>query len=114
MLRLALAIDQQVVHRAAVGIEHHPVEDLPRGHRADVVGEDMVDEGFGIRAAHEHLAHVRDVEDAGGLTDGVVLVDDAAVLDRHVITGKRAHLGMELDVEIMQTSHFQEIIHKVS
>jgi hypothetical protein len=54
---------------------------------------------------------VRDVEDAGGVADGVVLVDDAAVLDGHVITGKRAHLGMELNVEIMQTSHFQEIIH---
>ena len=39
--------------------------------------------GAGLRSVHEQLAHVRQVEQAAPLADRAMLVEDAAVLDRH-------------------------------
>ena len=67
---------QQVVHGAAVGVEHHAVVDLVQGCAGDIVGEDVVYISLGIGPAHPHLAHVADVEHSAVLSYGLMLVDD--------------------------------------
>ena len=69
-------VDKQVVDHAAVGIEHHSVENLSCWKGCDIVGEDVVDKPFGIVAGDEDLAHVRHVEHAHTLAHGIVLVND--------------------------------------
>ena len=75
-LLVAHLVDQQIIHGAAVGIEHHAVENLVEGGARHVVGEDVVHVSLGVAAAHHHLAHVRHVEHAAVPAHGLVLVDD--------------------------------------
>ena len=111
MVRLKLAVDEQVVHDASVGIKHHPVEDFAGSESADLIGEDMVDEALGVRAADEDLAHVGDVEHADLLPDGEMLGDDAGILDRHHEARKGTHLGAEGHVAVVQTGFEQGFFH---
>ena len=55
---LAHLIDEQVVHRTAILVAHHAIENLSRLHATHVVGEDMIDVSLGIRTLYSHLAHV--------------------------------------------------------
>ena len=112
ILLLAAAVNQQVVDRAAVLVEHHAVEDGAVGEGADIVGEDMVHKLLSLRAGDEHLAHVAHVEDAGPVAHRVVLLDDSGILDGHVKTGKRAHLGALCHVVAVQACCL--VIHCVS
>ena len=47
------------------------------GELADVVGDQALHGLGGARPAEPDLAHVRDVEEAGGRAHGLVLVEDA-------------------------------------
>ena len=80
---LAHLIDEEVVHGAAVGIEHHAVVYLSDGCSADVVREDVLDVAFGIGARDAHFAHVTHVEYTAMLPYGIVLVGDVCVLNGH-------------------------------
>ena len=102
-----LAIDEEVVHHAAVGIAHHPVQDLAGLEAADFVGEDPVDELLGLGAFDEDLAHMRDVEHADLLPDGVVLHGDGIVLDGHHEARKGAHLGLQRHVPVVQAGFLE-------
>ena len=51
----------------------------------------MIDKTLGLRPGDAHFAHVRHVEHTHGITHGVMLLDDASILDGHVETAKRAH-----------------------
>ena len=59
---VAHLIDEKVIDRATVGIEHHAVENLACGHVADVVGENVVDILFCLMSSHCHFAHVTDIK----------------------------------------------------
>ena len=50
---------------------------------ADVVRENRIQKFRRARTADGDFAHVRNVEDAGGVADGEVFVGDAGVLHRH-------------------------------
>ena len=82
-------IDQQVVHYTAIFVAHHAIENLSGIHLGDVVRKDMVDVTLGIGTTYQDLAHVTDVKDATSLTYGLMLVDDARILDGHVETSER-------------------------
>ena len=106
-------VDEEIVDDAAVGMEHHAVDDFSVGQPADIVGEDMVDKAFGVRPADGNLAHVRDIEDSAAGAHGFVLFFDAGILDRHVEAAERAHQGAEPDVQIVETCFFQFFIHDI-
>ena len=80
---LSHLIDQQVIDRSAVGIEHHSVVDLSEGGVGHIVGEDVLHVAFCIRARDAHFAHVTDIEDATVLTYCVVFIGNVSVLNRH-------------------------------
>src|SRR5262249_34088073 len=56
-----------------------------------------------IRASERDLAHMRHVEKAG-LRSGMEMLGENArrILDRHLVAGKRHHLGAELAVESVE------------
>ena len=109
MVGQVFPVNQEVIHRSAIGIAHHAVKDLAGFEASDFIGEDMVDEGFGLGALDEDFAHVRYVEHTHLLAHGLMLGDDAAVLDGHHEAGEGAHLGAKRHVCVIQTGFLQLI-----
>ena len=64
------------------------------------------------RAVHVDLAHVRDVERAGIAPNGLVLLDDALVLDGHLVAGEGHHARAERDVAIEERRAHQRRFHE--
>lgn len=90
-----VVIGDEVVDHAAIFIEHDRVLAFANRESCEVVGEQAVELIERAGAADEHLAHVRNVEDANLLADRLVLIDDRAVLDGHVPSGEGHHPGAE-------------------
>ena len=57
-----LAIDYEVIHRAAVRPEHHSIYDTSVGQVCDIICKDMVHKTFRILAGNQDFAHMRHVE----------------------------------------------------
>ena len=104
-LRAAL-VDEQVVDNAAVVARKHSVGYLTGGHRSHLVGEHAVDELNGVGAFDEELAHVADVEKAGGLAHCVMFFCYAAILYRHVPARKGAHHCSHGHVAVVEAGLF--------
>ena len=85
-------VDQDIVHEAAVFIKQAGVLRLPVLQFRDGVGGGEVHEFHGFRAANLDLAHVADVEHTYGFAHGMVLIDEARVLDGHVPAAEIDHL----------------------
>ena len=100
---LAHLVDEQVVHRAAIGIEHHAIVNLSDRCSGNVVREDVLNIAFGIGTGDAHFAHVTDIEDAAMLTYSIVLVGDVRVLDGHDETAKGRHECAESHMAVIQT-----------
>ena len=66
----------------------------------------MVYIAFGILSLYRHFAHVAHVEYATMLAYGLMFVDDARVLDRHVEASKRTDECPEVYVFVIQTGSF--------
>jgi hypothetical protein len=94
-------VGDEVVEHAAVLAAQHRVLRAADAHRADVVGEQALQQLQGLRAAGLDLAHVRDVEHAGRLAHGEVLLLDAVVLHGHLPAGEvdQPRAGGEVAVE---------------
>ena len=107
LLQLA---DAGVIDHATVLVAEHAVDHLARSHRADVVGENVVDVLLGLGTGDAHLAHVAHVEHTDVLANGIVLVNNATILDRHVKTAERGHQGSQSHMLIMKTSLFHHYI----
>ncbi len=73
----------EVVNDAAAFVAHQGVLALAGRELADVVGQHVIEEIRRARAADGDFAHVRDVENAGGVADGEMFLDDAGVLHGH-------------------------------
>ena len=78
----------QIVNDAAAFVAHQGVLALAGRELADVVGENRIQKCRRARTADGDFAHVGDVENAGGVADGKVLVGDAGVLHRHFPTAE--------------------------
>jgi len=71
-------------------------------HAVEVSGADFLEEGECVGPADLQAAHVGDVEDRAVIAGEVVLLDDAAIHERHCPSGELDHLGAELDVYFVQ------------
>ena len=69
-----------------------------------VVREHELERVVRVEAEDSELGHVADVEHARSLADGPVLVDDARVLDRHLVARERDHAGTQFQVQPVQGS----------
>ena len=95
---------------AGAGVHGLPVDELLR-----VVRDEVVDDVGGVLAAQPELAHVADVEEAGGRAHRLVLVDDARVLDRHLPAREGDDARPQGDVLLVEGRASQRRIgHRVS
>ncbi len=85
------AIHDQVVHDPAGLVGKGAVLRLTGRQFRGIVGGDALDQVQGMFAFHDELAHMADIEDPGVCADGLVFVVDAAVADRHIVTGEFGH-----------------------
>ena len=99
-------VDKQIVHGAAILMQHHAIVYLAHGSTGNVVGEDVLHELLRLGTAHQHLAHVAHVEHAACLAHGIVLVHDVGVLDGHLKAPERHHLGTQCNVLVVKTCSF--------
>ena len=112
-LIVAHLIYKQVVDRAAVLVAHHAVENLAGRRAGYIVYKYVVHEPFGIGALDAHLAHMADIENAYSLAHGIVFLGNAAILNRHVIAGKRRHLRTKTHVTVMEAGNLDFFSHGV-
>ena len=96
---LGATVDDDVVHRAARGNGEGGVLRLPVHELRDVVGRRPLQEREGALPLDLELAHVGDVEEAGGGPHGGVLGDEARVLDGHVPPAEGHHPGPAFPVD---------------
>ena len=99
-------VDEQIVHRTAVRVEHHAIVDLSDGCSGNIVREDVLNVAFGIGTGDAHFAHVTDIEDTAMLAHGHVLVGDVRVLDGHDETAEGRHECAESHVAVIETGLF--------
>ena len=97
--RIGRARDHEIVERAALVVKQLGIA-LTAAAEIDDVGGQQRFQRRGHRlvavADQEGLAHMGDVEQAGGVAGVIVLGDDAGrVLHRHVVPGKRHHARTE-------------------
>ncbi len=88
----ATLVNKKVVNGASVRVQHHAVENLAVRGSGNIIGENVVHIFFGFRSGNKHLAHVAYVKHSASCADCIVLLCNAGVLDRHIKSGKRAHL----------------------
>ena len=100
---IAAIVDDQVVDDPTIGIAHRAVLGLVDGDLGGVIDGEAVDHLQGPGAAQDDLPHVRHIEDAHGGAHPPVLLQDAAVLDRHLKAGKIDHLGAQAHVFLVET-----------
>ena len=103
MVACEFLIDEKVIDGTSVRIEHHAVEDLARNHRTDIVRKHMVYKPFRVWSAYEYLTHVRDIEHSDIVAHCQMLFRNGSVLDRHIKSCERTHLGSEGHVAVMKT-----------
>ena len=103
------AVGEEIVEHAAVLAAHDGV--LRAAHREllDVVGDQVLQQLLGLRAAGLDLAHVRDVEHAAGVAHGDVLLADPAVLHGHLPPREGHELRARVDVAVEQRGALERL-----
>ncbi len=103
---VSILVYQKVIYRAAIGIEHHAVGNFAGRERADIVGENVVDEFFGVGSGYLHFAHVGNVENAYMVAHGIVFADDVLVLDGHIKAAEGADKRSKADMLLIKAGSF--------
>ena len=88
-------VDQDVIDEAAVFVEQTGVVRLAVFEFGGVVGGDEIDQFGGLGTLDLDLTHVADVKQSDGIADGVVLINDAGILHRHIPAAEIDHFGAE-------------------
>ena len=107
-------IDDEIVENTTVLGTHRRVLALPHRQTLRIVYAHELHQIESLGAADQELPHVRNVEDTAHLTHGPVLSrNPSRVLDRHLIAGKRHHLGPETKVHIVEGGLAKRFVHGV-
>ncbi len=101
------AVNDEIIDDPAVVIEEESVMAMARREACDVVGQQSVKPRSGSRAAGDELPHMGNIEEAGIAPDSEVLIDNAAVLDRHEPVAKFDHLRAEAKVFLVERGCFK-------
>ena len=108
-LVLSHLVNQHIVYRSAVGIEHHAIEHLSDGGSCHIIGKDVIDVFLCIGPCDIDFAHMRNIEYAAIASHGVVLFGDRSVLNGHLKAPEGLHQRPERGVLVIQARFF--ILH---
>ncbi len=103
-------VNDQVVDRAAAFQTKERVDRAADGD-ADLTREGVVEESLGVGPLDVEGSHMRDIKKTGRRTHALVLVDDARILHRHLVSRKGYEAGFQLDVTIPKRSFAQRFGH---
>ena len=92
----------EVVKDAALVVGEQRVAHLADRQLADVGRDQGLEGGRRVVATQDRLAHVGNVEQTSRGASMAMLGEDALVLERHLVAGKRHHLGAQLAMEGVQ------------
>ena len=95
-------VDEDVVLDAPAFVAVERVVGLAHRQGRHVEGRYRAQQRRCLRAPHPGSREVRDIEDAGALAHGLVLGDDALVLEGHLPAGKRREACAERRMALMQ------------
>ena len=104
-------IKNHVIHDPAAIVEQQIILGLGHFHACNVVGGNALAEFHGIRALNFDLAHVADVEQPRPAAHGQMLLDNAAILDRHFPAGELHDSRARPTVRGVERSSFQTLRH---
>jgi hypothetical protein len=91
-------INDQVINNAATLVQQKGVLARPDIELVDVICEHGVEPFARAGSLQNQLSHVRNIEDSGMISHGLMFLDDARVLHRHEPPGERNHSGAEPNV----------------
>src|SRR5438309_11603197 len=106
---VADAIRNQVVDDSAAFVQQKSVLALANLQLVDVVGQHRIQPTARNAAIDDQLAHVRNVEHADDLTDGLMFFHNAGVLNRHQPYGERHHLRAASYVLVVERRLFLRV-----
>ena len=92
---------QDVVDESAVFVQQARILSLPVLQLRHRVGGDVIGQLRRFRPADFNLAHVADIEEPHGISNGVVLVNQAGIGNRHIPTAKINHPGAGGPVDVV-------------
>ena len=96
-------VEKDIVDDGAVAVEQQAVVGVVEGHLLDIVDLDELEKEVGVGAGQFKLAHMVDIEEAGGVAHGVMFGDGAGgVLDGQFVAGEFDHAAAEGHVGIIQ------------
>lgn len=95
------------------GVQQQRVAKLALAQQLEVTRQQGFQRGVSAPAADHQLAHVADVEQAGGLAGPQMLGHNAFVLDRHLVAGERHHPAAARAVPAVQRKRLQLKVHHV-
>ena len=95
------AVNQQIVHQAAVGIAHGRVLGLPHLERSHIVDGNPLEKGQRARSGQAKLPHVGDIKYPRGAANGSMLIVNPGVLHRHLEAPKAHHLRAQGHVAVI-------------
>ena len=88
--------------RAAALVGEDVIAGLARFHVRDAVDRQRLGPFADVPAVQFELTHVREVEEPGALAHGVVLGQDARVLDRHLEAAERHHARPKREMRVVE------------
>ena len=105
------AVKIGVIEHASGFVGNHGVLTEPDIQRGRIIGQDMLEKWQRLRPADHEAAHVRHVEQAGGLARGQVFLDDAGRIVQGLVPAAEFHeLGAVLQVTFVE-NRLQQICH---
>ena len=96
-------VDDQVIHHAALLVEHAAVQRLTDVLQAlDVIGQQVLQIALGLMAADIHNGHVRHIKHPALAAHLMVFLDLRTIVQRHVPTAEVDHFCPQSEVQVIK------------
>ena len=89
------AVCEKIVHDTALAVGEAVILHLSGIEKRRVIGRDILYECKGVGAFYPYLTHVRHIEYSDSVPDRIVFLSDTYILNRHIVSGERNHLGTQ-------------------
>ena len=96
----AAVVNDEVVANAALLVQQNGIAGFAGTDAVQIAGDEPLQRILGIGTFQAQHSHVGDVEHADPFANGLVFLDEAAELNRHLPAGKRHHAATNTAAEL--------------
>ena len=104
-------VNEKVIDNTACRVQHHSIENFTIGSTCNIICKDIVYKRLALGACNQHLTHMRNIKNTTRLANSIMLLDNIAILDRHIKTSERAYERTKRHVLVIKTGSF--ILHNL-